>query len=59
MNWEFFAETGMINPDDLKLFKFCDTVDEAYDFITSKLEEQSEETVTFARSHAEDEGKKK
>ena len=59
LNWEFFAETGMINPDDLKLFKFCDTVDEAYDFITSRLEEQSEESVTFARSHAEDQEKKK
>ena len=59
LNWEFFAETGMINPEDLKLFKFCDTVDEAYDFITSRLEEQSEESVTFARSHAEDQEKKK
>ena len=49
----------MINKEDLKLFKFCDTVDEAYDFITSRLEEQSEEKVTFARSHAENEEKKK
>ena len=54
LNWEFFAETGMINREDLKLFKFCDTVDEAYEFITSKLEEQSEEKVTFANSHIGD-----
>ena len=43
MNWEYFAETGMINPEDLKLFKFCDTVDEAYDYITGVLDEQEEE----------------
>lgn len=40
LNWEYLAETGMINPEDLKLFKFCDTVDEAYDFITKTLEKQ-------------------
>ena len=43
VNWEYFAETGMINPEDLKLFKFCDTVDEAYDYITGVLDEQEEE----------------
>ena len=43
VNWEYFAETGMINPEDLKLFKFCDTVDEAYDFITGVLDKQEEE----------------
>ena len=42
VNWEYFAETGMINPEDLKLFKFCDTVDEAYDYITGVLDEQEE-----------------
>lgn len=40
INWEYFAEAGMINPEDLKLFKFCDTVDEAYDFITKTLEKE-------------------
>ena len=60
LNWDFFAETGMINPEDLKLFKFCDTVDEAYDFITSTLTAQSEGQVTFARTHVEEfESKKK
>lgn len=51
LNWDFFAETGMINPEDLKLFKFCDTVDEAYDFITETLDSQDAEWVTFARTH--------
>ena len=60
LNWDFFAETGMITPEDLKLFKFCDTVDEAYDFITSTLTAQSEGQVTFARTHVEEfENKKK
>ncbi|MCQ2055464.1 MAG: TIGR00730 family Rossman fold protein [Fibrobacter sp.] len=42
VNWEYLAETGMINKEDLKLFRFCDTVDEAYDFITSELDKQSD-----------------
>lgn len=40
LNWEYLAETGMIDKGDLSLFKFCDSVDEAYDFITTTLEEQ-------------------
>ena len=54
LNWEFFAETGMINKEDLNLFKFCDTVDEAYDFITKKLDEQDEDFITFTWKHDED-----
>ena len=54
INWDYFVETGMINPEDLKLFKFCDTVDEAYDFITDALTKQSEGQVTFARTHVEE-----
>ena len=44
LNWEYLAETGMINKEDLKLFKFCDTVDEAYKFITATLEKQDKES---------------
>ena len=47
LNWEFFAETGMINKEDLKLFKFCDTVDEAFDFITNTLEKQDSESTAL------------
>lgn len=41
VNWEYLAETGMINKEDLQLFHFCDSVDDAYKIITSALEEQS------------------
>lgn len=40
VNWDYLAEAGMINKEDLDLFKFCDTVDEAYDFITKSLEKK-------------------
>jgi hypothetical protein len=30
VNFEAFARWGMINREDLKIFKFCDTVDEAF-----------------------------
>ena len=38
INWNYLAETGMIDKDDIKLFHFCDTVDDAYDVITKALE---------------------
>ena len=47
VNWEYLAEAGMINKEDLKLFKFCDSVDEAYDFITGTLDKQEEEWTMF------------
>lgn len=37
VNWDMFVETGMINEEDLKLFKFCDSVDEAFEYITSQI----------------------
>lgn len=40
VNWEYFAETGMINKEDLKLFHFCDSVEEAYKIVTETLEAQ-------------------
>ena len=38
INWNYLAETGMIDKSDIKLFHFCDTVDEAYNAITKALE---------------------
>ena len=38
INWNYLAETGMIDKGDIKLVHFCDTVDEAYDAITKALE---------------------
>ncbi len=36
-NFEALVELGYVCPDDLKLFTFCDTVDEAYDYLTRRL----------------------
>jgi uncharacterized protein (TIGR00730 family) len=33
VNFEAFAKWGMISREDLKIFRFCDTVDEAFDFL--------------------------
>lgn len=38
INWDMLVETSMIDKDDLRLFRFCDTVDEAYEFLTKELE---------------------
>jgi len=38
INFDFMAETGMISPDDLKLFQFADTPLEAFNMITVELE---------------------
>ena len=37
INWDFLAETGMIDKEDLKLFHFSDTVEDAYDYITQTI----------------------
>ena len=37
INFNYLAEMGMIEPSDLRLFRVCETVDEAFDFITRHL----------------------
>ncbi len=37
MNWDFLVEKGVIARADLDLFKICDTVDEAYKYLTKKI----------------------
>lgn len=39
INMERFAELGLIEPSDLKLFQYCSTVDEAFDAVTKGIEE--------------------
>lgn len=34
VNWDFMAECGLINPDDLNLVTFCDKAEEAWEAIT-------------------------
>lgn len=46
INFDFLVEAGMISPEDLKLFKFCDTVDEAYEFLHVRLEKQIKQSKT-------------
>lgn len=37
INFDYLIETKMINKEDMNLFKFCNTPQEAFDFITSEL----------------------
>ncbi|MBC8345584.1 MAG: TIGR00730 family Rossman fold protein [Candidatus Marinimicrobia bacterium] len=37
VNWDFLAEKGVISKSDLDLFQICDTVDEAYKYLTKKI----------------------
>ncbi len=37
LNFEYLVETGMISEEDLQLFKICDKVDEAFDYLTEHL----------------------
>ena len=37
VNWDFLVEKGVIARADLDLFKICDTVDEAYKYLTKKI----------------------
>ncbi len=37
INFDHLVETGMISASDLKLFRICDTVDEAFAYLTKNL----------------------
>ncbi|UCF68744.1 MAG: LOG family protein [Acidobacteriota bacterium] len=37
VNWDALVDWGVIDADDLDLFRVCATVDQAYDFLTSEL----------------------
>lgn len=39
LNLNHLADTGMIDPDDLKLFRKCDSVDDAFDYMIERIEE--------------------
>ncbi len=43
VNFEQMADLGLISPEDLSLFKFCDTVDEAYDYLIPRIEKLTKE----------------
>jgi len=39
INWDTLVDAGTINAEDLKLFHVCDTVKDAYDYITTQIME--------------------
>ena len=39
VNFKALQEYGVISPSDLELFKICDDVDEAFEYITEQLKE--------------------
>ncbi len=34
VDWDYLVEEGTISPEDLRIFRFCETAEEAWDFIT-------------------------
>ena len=37
VNWDFLVDKGVISRSDLDLFQICDTVDDAYKYLTKKI----------------------
>jgi hypothetical protein len=37
VNWDYLVKVGTISKKDLKLFCICDTVDDAYNYLTDKI----------------------
>ena len=37
VNWDYMIEKGVIAKSDINYFKFCNTVDEAYKYLTEKI----------------------
>jgi len=40
LNFDYLIESGMISPDDLKLFTFCDDIETAYKLIVQHLDKE-------------------
>jgi uncharacterized protein (TIGR00730 family) len=45
VNWEALAEEGVINPDDLDLFRFVETAEEAWDHVRAYWSDKGETLV--------------
>jgi hypothetical protein len=45
VNWDALAEEGTINPDDLDLFKFVETAEEAWDYVSAYWSDKGETLV--------------
>jgi hypothetical protein len=45
VNWEALAEEGVINPDDLNLFRFVESAEEAWDHVQAYWSEKGETLV--------------
>ncbi|SCA58252.1 putative lysine decarboxylase family [Candidatus Terasakiella magnetica] len=52
VNLDALVKYGTISPEDMELFTYCDTVDEAYDYLTSFLEEHALEEMARSDSKA-------
>ena len=37
VDWDFMIDKGVISKTDIDYFKFCDTVDESYEYLTKKI----------------------
>lgn len=48
VNWDQLVESGMIDAEDLKLFHFSDSVDEAFQWLVTEMEKQA---PTFEGQH--------
>jgi uncharacterized protein (TIGR00730 family) len=38
VNFDMLVETGVISPEDMSLFRFCDSVDECYEYLIPRIE---------------------
>jgi uncharacterized protein (TIGR00730 family) len=53
INWEHLVDTGMIDPQDLELFRMVDTVDEAYAYLTEHMEANADKVREHMHGHAQ------
>ena len=37
VNWDFMIEKGVISKSDIDFFKFCNSVDSAFKYLTEKI----------------------
>jgi len=48
IDFEALADEGVISPDDLKLFTYCETADDAWDCVCRHYQDRGEDPLCAA-----------
>lgn len=53
INWDVFVKRGLISPEDLNLFKFCETAQEGWDELQKYYKDKVDEKLSASEARAQ------